>query len=156
MVTCKKDEKDDSVKNLALLYLVQQQQIASAAAAKAAAIAAKPGCKSLIELTGTGVSNAKSLSGKSTSSNEIAIRFTVTSTTQKLIFTGTNLPSTASDRGRVYPSDACTSGSFTTATSITPSTNSGNTQMDVTFSAAGTYLYYWNSTTATGESVYAE
>ncbi|MDX1957406.1 MAG: hypothetical protein SFU98_02480 [Leptospiraceae bacterium] len=157
LFNCREEKKDNTTTTIAALFLLQQSQAQAAAKAKADAIAAKPGCKSLVELTGTGASTAKSLSGRSTTNNEIAIKFTVTGT-QKLVLTGVNLPNSLEDRSSVfYNFDACTSGDFAiAATSYTDTVLSNKTRLEITFSPVGSYIYYYVYTGSTNESAYIQ
>lgn len=135
--------------------MVQQQQIASAASSKAAAIAAKPGCASIIDLAGTSSTNTKSLSAKSTTSNEIAMKVTLT-TSQKVVLIGSNFLASGGVKTFMYSSTACTDGNFTAlAVSLTPNRVT-TSRLEFTVAIAGSYTLYYDGSVSTGESAYIE
>lgn len=149
---CKKEE-DDSTKNLLTLVVLQQAQASATESAKQAAIAAKPGCKSLVEITATGEANKVSLSARSSTNGEIAIKFTIQSG-QKLVFTGTNL---SDNFGSIYKSDACTSGDFS-RTGNTYNSTGNSTRQTITYTNPGSFIQYYGTdgVSSTNESVHIE
>jgi hypothetical protein len=138
LLSCKKEE-DDTTKNLVTLLALQQAQASAAESAKQAAIAARPGCKSLVEIKGVGVANKVSLINRQNTNGEIAIKFTIQAG-QKLVFEGTNLRN--SDVGRIFKSDACETGDFSTTGNVYRPTGT-STRVEVTYTNPGSFIQYY-------------
>ncbi|MEM7180866.1 MAG: hypothetical protein AAF518_08130 [Spirochaetota bacterium] len=145
-MSCKKDE-DDTLQNLILLVLFQQQ---SEAQAVANAIAQHPSCTVAIAASTTSQNLVKD-----STNNEAMIKATLTAS-QKIVFTGTNLPGELlkSSWGNVFSGDPCTTGTFTNVdSSFTITTNNLGTQLELTPSAAGDYSFEYTYSTSTLEAV---
>jgi uncharacterized lipoprotein NlpE involved in copper resistance len=139
LLSCKKEE-DDTTKNLVTLLALQQAQASAAESAKQAAIAAKPGCKSLVEIKGVGVANKVSLINRQNTNGEIAIKFTIQAG-QKLVFEGTGFIRTS--MGTFYNGDACSTGDFSRPPGTYSSPQVDTTRREVTYSIPGSYIHYY-------------